>query len=78
MTNDLSELIEYLDQKFTGIDQQFGDMRADFRQLQDGVDGYAKKADNYFQEMLMLAGKVDRHEKWLHQIAEKLGVKLEY
>jgi uncharacterized coiled-coil DUF342 family protein len=78
MTNDLSELIEYLDQKFTAVDQQLADMRADFVKLQDGVDGYAKKADAYFQEMLMLAGKVDRHEKWLHQIAEKLGVKLEY
>jgi hypothetical protein len=26
--------------------------------------------------MLMLANKVDRPGKWLHQVAEKLGVKL--
>jgi uncharacterized coiled-coil DUF342 family protein len=44
----------------------------------DGRDAYAKKADTYFQEMLMLANKVDRHEKWLRQLAEKMGVKLEY
>jgi hypothetical protein len=36
------------------------------------------KADKYFQEMLMLAKKVDRHEKWLMQIADKIGIKLEY
>jgi uncharacterized coiled-coil DUF342 family protein len=42
------------------------------------VDSYAKKADAYFQEMVMLSHKVDRHEKWFHQIAEKLGIKLEY
>ena len=36
------------------------------------------EAGSYFQEMVMLSHKVDRHEKWFHQIAEKLGIKLEY
>jgi len=49
-----------------------------FSDLQTSVDAYAKKADTYFQEMLVLAHKVDRHEKWLHQIAEKIGIKLDY
>jgi uncharacterized coiled-coil DUF342 family protein len=92
MTKDFSELVEYLDEKFTGIDKRFefvdsqiGELRSDFTTLRErvdaiysGLDAYAKKADTYFQEMLMLANKVDRHEKWLHQVAEKLGVKLEY
>ena len=52
--------------------------REDFSLLQTSVDIYAGKADKYFQEMLLLANKVDRHEKWLHQIAGKLGVTLEY
>jgi len=42
------------------------------------IDAYAKKADAYFEEMVALSHKVDRHEKWLHQVAEKLGIKLEY
>jgi len=50
----------------------------DFNDLQTSVDAYVKKADAYFQEMVMLSHKVDRHEKWFHQIAEKLGMKLEY
>ena len=50
----------------------------DFSDLLTAVDSYAKKADTYFQEMVMLSHKVDRHEKWLQQIAEKLGLKLEY
>ena len=52
--------------------------KEDIDTLLTAVDTYAKKADTYFQEMLMLAHKVDRHEKWIQQIAEKLGVKLEY
>lgn len=52
--------------------------KEDFNNLLTAMDAYAKKADAYFQEMVMLAHKVDRHEKWLHQVAEKLGIKLEY
>lgn len=52
--------------------------KEDFVQLSTAVDAYAKKADTYFQEMVMLSHKVDRHEKWLQQIADKLGIKLEY
>ncbi len=59
--------------------QNFQDeMRKDFAGLLASVDGYAKKADGYFQEMLILANKTDRHERWLHQIADKLEIKLEY
>ncbi len=49
-----------------------------FSDLILSVDGYAKKADIYYQEMMMLSIKVDRHEKWLQKIAEKLDLKLEY
>ena len=52
--------------------------KEEFSDLQTSLDAYARKADAYFQEMVMLTHKVDRHEKWLHQFAEKLGVKLEY
>ena len=78
MKEDFSELIGYLDGKFVRIDEKFDEMKKDFVDLQTSVDAYAKKADAYFQEMLMLSHKVDRHEKWIQQLAEKLGVKLEY
>ena len=79
--NDIKKLIDAQKEIFiTKIDlENFRDeYRKDFSDLQTSVDAYAKKADTYFQEMLMLAHKVDRHEKWLKQIAEKLGMKLEY
>lgn len=52
--------------------------KGEFSNLQTAIDAYAKRADAYFQEMVMLAHKVDRHEKWIQQIAEKLGIKLNY
>ena len=54
------------------------EMRKSFSDLQTSVDAYAQKADAFFQEMVALSRKVDRHEKWLQQIATKLGIKLEY
>jgi len=56
----------------------FGNLRNNFNQLQEAVDGFAKKADTYFQEMLMLSHKVDRLEKWIFEIAEKTGVRLRH
>lgn len=60
------------------MDIGFESQKKEFNKLQSSVDAYAKKADTYFQEMLMLARKVDRLEKWILQIAEKTGVSLKY
>jgi len=51
-------------------------LRKDFSNLQTTVDAYAKKADTYFQEMVMLAHKVDRLERWINQIAKKVKIEL--
>jgi len=60
------------------IDDKFDDLRKDFSNLQTSVDKYAHKADKYFQEHILLSKQVSRHEEWIKQIADKLGVKLEY
>jgi len=77
MDKDFSELVQYLDEKFIKIDKRFDEMKNDFSNLQSAVDAYAKRADAYFQEMVALSHKVDRHEKWIQQIAKKVGIKLE-
>jgi uncharacterized coiled-coil DUF342 family protein len=59
------------------LDEKFGKLNNKFNDLQSAVDGYAKKADAYFQEMVMLSHRVNKLEKWVQQIAEKAGVKLE-
>lgn len=78
MNNDFSELIQYLDEKFVDVKKDINELKVNFNNLTNSVDAYAHKADAYFQEMVALAHKVDRHEKWLQEIAEKLGIKLKY
>jgi len=77
--NDIRKLIEVFATK-EDLKEAVEDLstKKDVNDLLNAVDTYAKKADTYFQEMVTLAHKVDRHEKWIQQIAEKLGVKLEY
>jgi len=41
------------------------------------VDAYAQKADAYFQEMLMLSRKVDRLERWVMELTDKLNAHLQ-
>ena len=48
MRQDFSELIQYLDEKFSGIGLEFKDLKGDFDNLQNSVDAYSKKADTYF------------------------------
>ncbi len=78
MKEDFSELIEYLDGKFSEAEKERADIRNEVKDLRGAVDTYAKKADTYFQEMVALSHKVDRHEKWLRQVADKLDIKLDY
>ncbi|MEK7541036.1 MAG: hypothetical protein AAB529_02245 [Patescibacteria group bacterium] len=78
MKEDFSELIQYLDEKFKKVETDFVGLKSEFNNLQTSVDAYAYKADAYFQEMAMLTNKADRLEKWIKQIADKLGMKLEY
>ena len=62
----------------TDLENFRDEYRKDFSNLQTSVDIYAHKADTYFQEVVMLSNQNKRHEKWLLQIAEKLGMKLEF
>ena len=53
--NDLSGLIHFISSKFDGVETRFDALEGMFRNLQGAVDAYAKRADAYFQEMVMLS-----------------------
>jgi len=107
MEQNFSELIEYLDKRFTKIEntletksdksvvanleqRMFGmeekieylqenmANKEDVNKLLNAIDASAKKEAIDTQEMASLSHKVDRHDKWIHQAAQKLDIKLEY
>lgn len=74
---DIKNLSDYQKEIFA-TKEDIKHLDAKFDVLLTSVDNYAKKADTYFQEMVVLSNKVNRHERWFHLIADKLNIKLEY
>lgn len=52
--------------------------KEDIDKLLTAVDAYANRADAYFQEMVMMGHDFKRHERWIMELAKKMGVTLDY
>lgn len=74
--NEVGEKFDEVHENIAELREEFSELKEDFNDLHIAIDGYAKKSDTYFQEMVMLAHKVDRMERWILQLAEKTGVQL--
>jgi len=74
---DIQKLIEVFATKedFSKFTDEY---RNDFANLQTSVDNYAKRANDYLEEVVAMSHRLDRHEKWIQQLASKLDIKLEY
>ncbi len=70
--------LEEFDQFKTETKQDFNNLRETIQALTISVDKLVKAINDLRQEFIAITARVDRHERWLHQIAEKLGMKLEY
>ncbi len=59
------------------LKRNIDDLRENIQGLSVAVDGLAKSVDDLRIEYAAVLGKLDRHERWIKQIAEKVGVQLE-
>lgn len=78
--DEFTKLFKYMQKEFDKLNKRL-DETATKKQVDDltnTVDGLAGLIRDYQQEMLMLTRKVDRMERWIHEIAEKTGVKLSH
>jgi len=60
------------------VNQEFSDLREAIQALTISVDKLVKAVESLSHEFAAITAKVDRHEKWIQQIADKLGIKLQY
>ena len=86
------ELTQYLDKKFDSVDAKFidsqeeiKDLRQDVNDLRESIQALTISVDrlvgamsNLKTEYAAITNQINRHEKWLNLVAEKLGIKLEY
>lgn len=74
--DEFTKLFKYMEKRFNDVDKRFDNIDGEIRDLKLAVGELAGQIKDYHQEMVMLARKVDRMERWIHEIAKQTGVKL--
>lgn len=71
-----TKLYQYISQVDKKLDKVLENMAAkdDIRRLESLVDGYAAKLDTYAAEMAAMQHKIDRLERYITFLADKVGV----
>jgi len=77
---DISKLLtlEEFDGFGKDIREDINGLREMIQSLVVSVDRLVSAVDGLKTEYASILNQVDRHEKWIQRLAEKLGVKLEY
>jgi len=70
------KLFKYLGGEFKKIDLKFEQQDKRFDDIMGAISDLAGDIKSYHEELLALGHKVDRLERWIHQIAQETGVKL--
>ena len=73
-----TKLFKYMEKRFDQTDARFDQQDQQIADLKGAVGELGGQLRDYHQEMIMLARKVDRMERWIHQIAKKTGVDLQF
>lgn len=76
--DEFTKLFKYMQTEFATVNKKLENTatKEGLNILTNAVDAYAKQNETYMQEMLAVAHKVDRLERWIMQIADKTNVRL--
>jgi len=77
LTEELTKVAGQIFQRFDALEAKV-DLKADADRIYKSLDGIAKRLDDDEAERAAMTAQIDRHERWHHQAADKLGLKLEY
>ena len=81
LTNeDINKIISVVATKedIVDIKKDMSGLRESVQALIISVDGLTKSIDDLKIEYIAITNKIQRHEKWIQKIAEKIGVELDY
>ena len=81
LASDLSEqmlkLYQHFDDRCNAIEGKL-DQKADGARIYAALDAIAKNQEVEQHERLAMIQQLDRHEGWIHQLADTTGAKLRY
>ena len=74
--DEFTKLFKYIEAFRRDVDLRFDKVDEEIRDIKFALGELAGQIKDYHQEMILLARKVDRLERWIHEIAKQTGVKL--
>ncbi len=73
-----TKLFQYVGKRFDEVAKDMAGVRQDVRAVYDRLDEMAKEQETERQERVAILRQLERHERWHHQTADKIGLKLDY
>ncbi|OGZ43329.1 MAG: hypothetical protein A2719_05415 [Candidatus Ryanbacteria bacterium RIFCSPHIGHO2_01_FULL_45_22] len=74
--DDIKAELVPLHQKIDDLQQEVDGLRESIQMLSVSIDKLVKSVEDLKQEYSLVVHQLDKHEKWIRQIAEKAGVLL--
>jgi response regulator RpfG family c-di-GMP phosphodiesterase len=75
-TDEFTRLFTYMEKRFDQIDRRFEDTNERIDRIMSLLDTLAKRQEIDEDERLVMRHHLERLDQWVHQLAEKIGVKL--
>lgn len=72
----IDTLVTRFDERFTRLETAFAKQQADIQQILIRLDHIEKSLEISEQERLVMGHQLDRLDKWVHELAGKIGHKL--
>lgn len=73
-----TKLFKYIESFWKEVNEQFEKNQKDHLDIRGAITELGGQIKDYHQKLLMLGHKVDRMERWINQIAQETGVRLDY
>lgn len=74
--DEFTKLFRYMTERFDKIDTQFAAQAARFDKLETLIDQVLKQQEIDEEERLVMGHQLDRLDRWVHELADKIGYKL--
>lgn len=71
-----TKLFKYLGKRFDKVDSQFSDAKTEINQIFNKLDSIEKQLEITEDERLVMGHQLERLDRWVHEVADKIGHKL--
>lgn len=74
--DEFTKLFKYITDRFDNVDKQFGNLSDRINSLEKLIDKVIKNQEIDEQERIVMGHQLDRLDRWVHEVADKIGYKL--